>query len=103
PLHQERGVGDVVRQRVLEHVGELGIEVALEDQLERGQLAQKALGTLPHLREAVDEAARELATDDGRELKRSLGRFGETIDPRGDDVLDGSGNDNLAEGARELL
>ena len=103
PLHQERGIGHVLGEGVLEHVGQLGEEPALVDQLERGQLAQEPVGPLADLGEAVDEAAREFATDDRGELERALGGLGQTVDPRGDDVLDRARNGDLAHGPGELV
>ena len=49
PLHEQRGVGHVLGQRVLERVGQLGKPAPLVDELERAQLAQRAVGTLPDL------------------------------------------------------
>ena len=47
PLDEERGVGHVLGQRVLEHVGQLGVEAALVDQLERRELAQQRPRSAP--------------------------------------------------------
>jgi hypothetical protein len=95
PLHEEGRVRHVLGQGVLEHVRELGEAPALEDQLERGELAQEVLGPLPDLGEAVHEPPGELAPDHGRELERPLGRLRESVDTRGDHVLDGAGNVHL--------
>jgi hypothetical protein len=73
------------------------------DQLERGQLAQESVGSLTDLGKAIDQAARELATDYRSKLERSFGRLGETVDPRCDDILDRLGNGDLADGSGQLI
>jgi hypothetical protein len=102
PLHEQRVVGDVLRERVLEHVRQLGVETSLVDQLERGQLAEELLGALADLREAIDEAPRELAADHRGELERPLRRLLQAVDARGDDVVDRAGDRQLVEGRRDL-
>jgi hypothetical protein len=42
--------------------------------------------------EAPEQAASELAPDDRGHLERALGVVGQTVDARGDDVLDGVGD-----------
>jgi hypothetical protein len=96
PLDEERGIGHVLRERMLEHVGQLGEAPALEDQLQRGQLAQALLGALADLGEPVDQSAGELAPDRRRELERPLGRLGEAVDARSNHVLDGARHRDLA-------
>ena len=61
PLDQQRAVCHVLGERVLEHVGELGVAPPFVDELEHGQLAQALLGAVANVSEAVDEPARELA------------------------------------------
>ena len=101
PLHEQRFVGDVLGQGVLEHVRQLGVQVALEDELERGQLAEELGTALSDLGEAIHQAARELTPDHGGELQRPLGGLGEAVDAGGDDVVDRPGHRERGEGTGE--
>ena len=60
PLHEHRVVGDVVGQRVLEHVGELGEERLLVDQLERLELAQEVFRSTADIGDPLEQATGEL-------------------------------------------
>ena len=97
PLDEERVVGDVVSERVLEHVRQLGEQALLVDELDSLELAQELLVLTPDVADTVEEAARELPADHRRELERLLGRFRQSIDARHDDVLDRVGNDDALE------
>ena len=64
PLHQKRVVRDLVSESVLEHVGQLGEEALLVDELDRFELSQKLFGSLPDLSQAVHQPAGKLPADD---------------------------------------
>ena len=95
PLDEEGGVGHVLGERVLEHVGQLGEAAALVDQLERAELPEEVVGPLPDLGQAVDQAPGELAPDHRGELERRLGASAQPVDAGRDHVLDRSGTVDL--------
>ena len=101
PLDEEGVVGHVLGERVLEHVGQLGEEPALEDQLERGELPEEVVTALPDLREALHQTPRELTADHRGELERSLGGLGEAVDAGGDHVLDRARNGQRGQRSRQ--
>ena len=90
PLDEQRGVGDVLGQRVLEHVGQLGEHAAARGSARARSARAGSRRCAPELGEAVDKAPGELAADHRGELERALGRLGEPVDARGDHVLDRS-------------
>jgi hypothetical protein len=71
-LDQERVVGHVVGQRVLEHVGQLGKDALLIDQLDGLQLAEEFLRAAAHVRDPLEQPAGKFPSDDRRELERLL-------------------------------
>ncbi len=81
-------VGDLVREGVLEHVGELRVQRLLVDELE----AAERLDLRPHavagLGDPLQEAQHELAADHGRDLDRALAFPGQTVEARGEHVVD---------------
>ena len=78
---QHAGVRHVVRQRVLEHVGQLGMRRLLVDQLERAQLVDVRAHPLARLRDALEQAERELAADHRRHLDGEPRVVGQAIEP----------------------
>ena len=96
-VQKERVIGNLMGQRVLEHIGQFGKECLLVDQLDGLQIPQELLRSLTEVSDPVEEAAGELAPDDRGELQRLLGRIRKPVDPRHDDVLNRVGNDDLVE------
>jgi hypothetical protein len=76
-----------VGDEVLEHVGQLGEEGLLIDQLDGLEVAKEPLGLAADVGDPVEQASRELAPDDRGQLKALLGCLVEPVDPRGDHVL----------------
>src|SRR5207245_10207487 len=79
---EQRGVGDVLGQRVLEDVLELAEAALLVDQLDSLELAQALLELLLEIGDAFEERQRELAADDGRRLHGPLLRVRESVQAR---------------------
>ena len=98
---EERGVGDVLRERVPEDVLEL-IEAGLfVDQLDPLQLGEALLELILEVGHPAEEREAELPPDHRGGLHRALLRLGEPVEPRGDDVLDGVGHADRRDGLRE--
>jgi hypothetical protein len=98
--YKQRVVGDAVGEGVLEHVGQLRKDPALVDQLDGLQLLQELLGPATDVGDPVEEAARELASDDRSQLQGLLGGLLQPVDPRHDHVLDRVGHDDLLDRLR---
>jgi hypothetical protein len=74
-LEEQRAVSDVLGEGVLEPVRDLGEDALLVDQLHRSQLAQQGVALAADRAQALDEALREVAPDDGGGLQRALRRL----------------------------
>ncbi len=101
PLQQQALVGDVVRERVLEHVHELRIERALEDEIEGAELPHAVGGVLRERRGPLQQPQRELAPDHRGRLDRPLRILGQTIEPRHDHALHRVGDIHVRDRPRE--
>jgi hypothetical protein len=88
---EQRRIGDVVGEGVLEHVGELGVDALLVDQLEPPQLVQQ-LGRFLRLGHALEEAHRELTPDHRSDLQRAFRPFVEAVDAGEEHLLDRGGD-----------
>ncbi len=87
-LQEDALVRDVVDQRVLEHVRQLGVVGLLVDELQAPQLAHQPRHPVAHLGRALEQAQRELAADHGGDLDRALGVVAQPVDARREDALD---------------
>ena len=94
------GIRHVVGECVLERVAHLGKEALLVDELDRAKLAEQRVGRGPALEHLIQNPAREFPADDGGQPKQAPGPFGQPVDPRGDDVLDGVGHEGCVNRAR---
>ena len=99
PLHEQGGVGHVMGQGVLEHVGQLGEVGLLVNQLQRFELGQQLVHLRLDVRDAIQQPHRELAADDGGELDGFLGLALQPVDAAEDHLLDGVGHPDLLQGA----
>ena len=70
------------------------------DELDRPKLAEQRVGRGPALEHLIQEPPREFPANDGRHPERAPGPLAEPIDPSGDDVLDGVGNEGGLERPR---
>ena len=87
-LAQEPAVGDVVRQRVLERVLELGKQSRLVQELTGLEASEAAAaGFLVEAGHREQERERHVASDDRRRLQQALVVSGEPIDARREDRL----------------
>src|SRR5262245_63217691 len=93
PVSEERAVGDVLREGVLEGVLGLREHARLVDQLQRDELSQGRLGT--RLDQAVEQMTAELPPDHRGGLERALRPIRKPVDPRGNDVLDRVGDEEI--------
>src|SRR5262249_43265059 len=86
---EQRRLGDILRQRVLEGIYDLVARRALEEKLEARELAEMGLeraGAVPDCRE---ETRGELAAEDRRGLQDALVRLVEPVDARAEDAMHG--------------
>ena len=89
---QNRGVGRVLHQRVLEDVSRLRRRAATVDQFGRHELAESALQRRPLDRRCrLQQAIGELAPDRGGDLRDLLHRR-EAVKPRHERILQGRGD-----------
>ena len=93
PLVEQRGIGHVVGEGVLEGVREIGEQAALVEELRRLELREAPpeliVGEPGNL---LEQRERHLAADDRRRLEQALVLRREAIDPRRQDRLHRGGH-----------
>ena len=102
-LAEQRLVGHIVRQRVLEHVFQLWRAGLLVDQLYRSELPQGLPRVALQRRHTLDEPGGELPSNDRGDLERCLGALRQPVDAGHDDALDGVGDVRVGEGAGQAV
>ena len=96
-LAQHALVGDVVRQRVLEHICQLRVQRLLVDQLQSAQLVDVDADPIAGLGDAGQQTQGELPPDHGGDLNGAARLLRQAIDARDQDVLNGVGHGDVAE------
>jgi hypothetical protein len=103
PFGQEGGVGDVVDQGVLEHVGQLGEAGFFEDQFQRSQVAEHAGELVLPVGDAGEDALGELPAHHRGQLHRLLRLPLQAVEAGEDDLLDRPGDVDLLDRAGEAV
>src|SRR5580765_1572842 len=102
PLLQERAVGDVVRERVLERVLHAREQADLVDELRGLELGEVAAEhVLRQVGDRVQEGQRHVGADDGGSLQEALGLGGQPVDACGEHGLHGGRHLDGVDLARE--
>ena len=100
-LQEQRAVGDLLGQGVLEGVGRLRQAGLLVDEFGGGQPREALVDGGRVFGNSIQQPAAEISPDDGGELKRRLRRLRQAVDACRDHALDGVRNDDGIQGRRE--
>ena len=88
PLDQDRVVGDLLRQRVLENVFGIAHRRLLVDELAQLQVIEKTVEFVVGLeRHAAHQREWKFASEDGKRLQQFLGIGSNTVDARRENPL----------------
>ncbi len=84
---EQRGLGDLLRERVLEGVDDLLARRALEEELQARELAEMGLDRARAVPDRGEKGRGELPAQDRRGLKDALGLLVEPVDARGEHAM----------------